>query len=299
MSIVRHSDTFGVEIYSRRMDLTTNNYPHLVESLACLKGDCILLGEMVLDTNGKDDFKSVSSICRSDPVVAIEKQKTLGLIKYYIFDLAFFNEKNLLTSKTFMERRAILDKQIMPYVGNNVEACQIIDTTHENAMKLAKKNGWEGLVVWDAKGRMKDGEAFTMNGKAYRPNCIYKSKPLFESDFIIRWDPANDIGEYGKGKNGERVGSVFIYQLLNDEEVFLGKCGGGLSELQREFYTTATYPRVWRIEYSAVQPKTGKLRFPVFNADRTIIGDKNISECDMSNDIINAREDDDEEGEEE
>jgi len=303
MHIVRKTEKFGVEIYSRRMDLVTDKYPHLIETLNNLPNDTVLLGEIVLFTeDGKDNFNAVSSICRSDPEKAIERQNELGKVWYYIFDVAYYRGENLLISKTYENRRKVIsgyfelctsdshedDPANHRYIG----LAEVIDKPHSEAMKEIKERGLEGLVVWDADGIMKDSEAFTMNGKAYRPNVLWKSKPKYEDDFIVRFDPENEIGEFGKGKNNDKLKSVFCYQLDDDgNEVYLGKCGGGLSDEQRTFYTKeATYPRVWRIEYDSIQDKTGSLRFPVFNADRTLTEDKTIQECLMSDAIKQARQ---------
>ena len=78
--------------------------------------------------------------------------------------------------------------------------------------------------------------------------------------------------------------------------MFLGKCGGGLSEKLMEHYANPSlFPRVWTLEYEYAHPGTGKLRFPEFIRDRTTDGDKDLAECKMSEEIIAARE----EGEEE
>ena len=52
---------------------------------------------------------------------------------------------------------------------------------------------------------------------------------------------------------------------------------------------------MWKIEYDSIQVKTGSLRFPVFNADRTLIGDKSIDECFLNDDIKESRKDSDNE----
>ena len=44
------------------------------------------------------------------------------------------------------------------------------------------------------------------------------------------------------------------------------------------------------IKYDLIQPKTGALRFPRFDVDRTLIGDKEISECLLSDEIKLARQ---------
>lgn len=149
----------------------------------------------------------------------------------------------------------------------------------------------EGLVIYDRDGIMDPEDAFTFTGKANKPNVLWKSKPKYEDDFIVRYDPNIGIGDYGKGKLNGKLGKVFIYQLQDGKEIFLGRCGGGLSEKQRDFYNDPKlFPRVWAIEYDSIQLKTGSPRFPVFNRDRTIDNDKVIEECLISDTILNARQ---------
>ena len=296
MHIVRKTKRFGVEIYSRRMDLVTEKYPHLVKEFEKLSDDTILLGEIVLiNSDFSDNFNGVSQICRSDPDKAIEKQNEIGKVSYYIFDLAFLMGRNLLIEDNFKTRLAKLSTELYGRINSDyIFPVNILNMSHTEAMKWVRQHKYEGLVVWDAKNKMEEDEAFTFNGKAYRPNILWKSKPKYEDDFIVRFDPDNGIGEYGSGKNLNKVKSVCVYQLLNGQEMYLGKCGGGLSDEQRNFYTTAKYPRVWRIEYDSIQQKTGSLRFPVFNADRTLLGDKSIEECEMSEAIKQARDQEEE-----
>lgn len=290
MHIVGRND-YKTEIYSRRMDEVSDKYPHLMKAFHNLPYNTILLGEMVLIKDDADDFNSVSRICRSDPDKAIERQDELGKLQYYIFDVAQHEGENLLTTRTYKDRLKIIHDIVNKLNSEYVLASEVINKPHKDALKEIQDRGLEGLVVWDAKGKMKDNEAYTMNGKAYRPNVLWKSKPKYEDDFIVRFDPENNIGEYGSGKNYGKVKSVHLYQLdESGQEVFLAKCGGGLSDEQRAFYTKTNYPRVWRVEYDSIQPKTGSLRFPVFNADRTLIGDKTLEECLMSDAIKQARQ---------
>lgn len=296
MHIVRKTQRFGVEIYSRRMDLVTDKYPHLIESLSKLPNNSILLGEIVLiDDDGKDDFNAVSSICRSDPEKAIERQEELGYVSYYIFDVAYWDGRNTLVEEKYADRREMLIAHMSAagmLVGSHLVPAEVIFKPHAVALREMRDRGLEGLVVWDGQAKMEKDQAFTLNGKAYRPNVLWKSKPKYEDDFIVRFDPDNGIGEYGKGKNNDKLKSVFCYQLDDDgNEIFLGKCGGGLSDDLRAYYTNPDiYPRVWRIEFDSIQEKTGALRFPVFNADRTDIGDKSIEECTLSDKSRQARE---------
>jgi len=292
MFIVRSSDLGNIEIWSRKMDLSTEKFPHIASAFKNIPKKTILLGEMIFENaDGTDNFKLASSVCRSDPDEAIRKQKEAGDLKYYIFDLAFLEGENLLTSKRFSERRKLLEGIYKKVNPKNVILADIFKKSCEECMKIVEEKGYEGLVIWDDLKLIKEEDGFNFNGSARRPSCVFKRKNFKEDDFIVRWDPKNKIGNYGKGKLKDWLGNVFLYQLLDGEEISLGKCGGGLSELLREFYTnTSLFPRVWTIKYEFAQPGTGKLRFPVFIRDRTSENDKDISECLMSDEIKAARE---------
>ena len=300
MFVARTTDSGKIEIWSRKMDLSTDKFPHIVKALKGLPKKTILLGEMVfINADGTDNFKLVSGICRSDPEEAIRKQKESGLIKYYIFDIAFSNGINVLTTKKFSERRAILEKLYKDIDKEHVLLCNILDADVETCMHYIEENDLEGLVIWDDSKLVKEEDAFCFNGSARRPSCAFKRKNFKEDDFIIRWDPKTKTGDYGKGKLKNWLGKVFIYQIHEGQEIFLGKCGGGLSDELREFYTDVSlFPRVWTIKYEFAQPGTGKLRFPVFMRDRTTAKDKEMSECIMSEEIIAAREEEVEDEEE-
>lgn len=306
MYVIRKSKLFGVEIYSRRMDLETDKFPHLIPLFNKLPWGTVLLGEMVLTgyNNHIIAYKNVSKICRSDPEEAVRKQATLGKTSYRIFDVAFFDHENWLVSRSYEKRhkKAVeLAKQCdfddVHYELSYVEAVKKLNMNHAEAMQYAIDNKIEGLVLWDSFDTIKDSDWATFNGKAYRPNVIWKSKPKHEDDFIVKFDPDNKIGDYGKGKNKNKLGKVFVYQLDEDgHEIYLGKCGGGLSDEQREFYTDPTkFPRVWRIEFDTAQPGTGALRYPVFSVDRTLNNDKDIHECLIGEIIKLAREEESEE----
>ena len=294
MYLARSSDLGDIEIWSRKMDLATDKFPHVKEALKKLPKKTILLGEMVYQNkDGSDNFKLASSICRSDPPVALEKQKEIGKLKYYVFDLAFLEGKNLLTTKRFSERRKELEK--LNIESEHVVLATIFKKNCAETMEYVEKKGLEGLVVWDDSQLIESKNAFSFNGTAQRPNCVFKRKNFKEDDFIVRFDPANKIGEYGKGKLKDWIGSAFIYQILDGKEMWLGKVGGGLSEELRKYYTDPKlYPLVWTLKYEFAQPGSGKLRFPVYLRDRTAIGDKTVEECLMSEEIIAARQEEEE-----
>jgi len=287
--ICRKIKKFGVEIYSRRMDDITQSFPHLIEPLSSLPNDTILLGEMVKIKDDRDDFIAVSSVCRSKPDEAVRKQGKLGNLQYYVFDVAFVGGENLLVNKSFGERLKILQELVGGCDSKCILPVEIIEKTHEEAMKEIRARKLEGLVVRDATAKMKSGEAFSFDGDAKRPIGTWKWKPILETDVFVEWAPNNHIGDYGKGKLKGKFGNGFMYQWKDGEKFFLGKVGGGLSEELRDFYANESlFPRVWCVKFDKFQDKSGKLRFPVFVSDRTISGDKEISECQIDEGALEA-----------
>ena len=123
-----------------------------------------------------------------------------------------------------------------------------------------------------------------MNGMAKETILIaadhagFELKPKLEADFIVRWDPNNGIGEWGKGKKSKGVGSVQLY-LWDPEtgtEVPICLTGGGLTDADvARFADPKLYPTVWQVEFDSWTPK-GALRFPVFLRERD---DKKPEEC--------------------
>jgi len=279
---------FGIDLLSRRMDVVSDRFPHLISELKSLPPKTILLGEIIYEKNGRDDFKTCCSICRSDAEVAKQKQDSLGKVKYYVFDLAFYKGVNLLTTTTFGERRDLLINLLKQMNLKYTIISEIINKPFEDAMEEVKQRGLEGLVIWDSNGIMEEKRAFTLNGKSDRPNVLWKSKPKFELDAIARFDPDNEIGEWGNGKNKNKMKSVFIYQINDDgKEIFICKCGGGFTDEDREKYSNSKiFPLVFQIEFDSIISKTGSLRFPVFIRERK---DKNINECVLDDRIIAAK----------
>jgi ATP-dependent DNA ligase len=306
-------------IYSRRMDVVTDKYPHIIESLNKLKvpKNSVLLGEMVfLKKDGRDDFKLTSRICRSDPDLSLAyqgmgdfpksriKESVLGKVSYYVFDIGFYGGKELARSSSVRERFTLLRSLFSPLgpklhintglVASSVDMrrenkarqkmlkthhigpVQIVDTNAKTDLELAKDLKIEGFVLFDADAVFGD-KGFSFDGKAQRPNGIWKRKPKYEDEFII-------TGIYeGSGRNRGKLGGFTLEQVHPETEkrIDCGKCGGGLSDEQREDYWRRGKKLVGKTikcEFDSRQPpKDGvyALRFPVFKG----FADKTQAEC--------------------
>lgn len=311
------------EIYSRRMDLATDHFPHIVESLGKLKlpDGTILLGEMVLlKDDGRDDFKGVGRICRSDADLALAYQgfeafpkdhadKTvLGKAAYYVFDIAFLSGKDGVREKEVRKRLRVLREVFLaldPSLSENatgqgasmrelmaeskrrermlrihhVAPLKIFHASPETDLDIAKTLKIEGFVVLDADAVYGD-KGYSFDGKAQRPEGIWKRKPKLEDEFIV-------VGVYeGTGKNMRKLGGFQLEQIHPEtgKRIDCGKCGGGFTDEQRtEFWDKVVGgpPLVnltIKVEFDSRQPaKDGSyaLRFPVFKG----FSDKKPEEC--------------------
>jgi ATP-dependent DNA ligase len=304
------------DIYTRRMDLATEKFPHIVEALSKLNihNNSILLGEMVsLRPDRRDDFVNTSRICRSDNDLALayqglgefpkdSKDKTIiGKVRYYVFDIAYYNGKDVISTNSVADRLTLLStcfstlRKLNVTTGINTSAglmdreriirsdmlweeyvapLQIVHTRADKDLELAKMAGLEGFVVVDANARYGD-KAYSFDGKAPRPDGIWKRKPSCEQEFIID-------GMYkGSGKNRDRFGGFFISQIhpKTGENIKCGKCGGGFTDKDRdEFLNDNLTGKTIKIKFDSRQPpKDGEyaLRFPVFVG----MSDKLPEEC--------------------
>lgn len=313
MHIAVKSDKF--EIYSRRMDLVTSNYPHIISAVEelDLPNNTILLGEMcILKPDGTDDFRAVSKICRSKTDLSLAYQgfadfpkrradeKVVGKLLYYVFDVAFYAGRDLISNETVRSRLTLLKEIFSVFAKLSVNTglkssveqikhdnylrekmlrekyiapLKIYATDKSNDLDLAKKLRAEGFVLLDANAVYGD-KAYSFDGKAQRPNGIWKRKPSCEDEFII-------TGIYeGTGRNRGKLGGFYIAQIHPEtgKQIDCGSCGGGLTDAQREEIDENYIGKTIKIEFDSRQPeKDGvyALRFPEFKG----FSDKKPEEC--------------------
>jgi len=293
---------WGWDIYTRRMDLASDRFPNHIkalENLEDIETGTILTGEMVCHTpDGKDDFKAISRICRSDPPEA-RKLVDNGEVPeptYRIFDMLYYNGKSLADS-SFGERRRLwknalnLGQKKDPGMKALIERVYFFDLTPDTWEDYAKKEGWEGFVVVDTQS-IPGAKFFSFDGDAKRPKGHHKLKPIYEDDVVIY------AGVKGTGKRMGTVGSVLVKQIHPEtgEWFRCGKVGSGftdedIAEIEQALKDNnlPLYDKdkedkgdldnsgiVAMIEYSERQPGTNKFRFPVFMRTRT---DKTAEEC--------------------
>ncbi len=290
-----HTD--GWKIYSRRMDDLSQHFPLHIERLNILenfKVGTILVGEMVCwDEKEKDDFKKVSRFCRSLPVEARQLivDGEVPEPTFIVFDCLFFNGEDL-KDKNYHQRQSIWREGLL-LLNKIIRPIGLVHTTAGTWQMIVKSEGWEGLVAVDVKTT--PGEKFySFTGKAERPNCSFKLKPVWTEDVIVY------AGSTGQGKRLNGVGAVHTAQINPNTGKYFscGKVGSGfcdedLEEIEKQMLALnipilkkdkeaddinlEDCPKlVVEVEYRDRQPGTNKFQHGVFIRMRA---DKGPEEC--------------------
>jgi ATP-dependent DNA ligase len=256
-----------VKLYSRRLEPMTANFPLLCKRLKDMglpKGT-ILDGEIIVDRDGRDDFRAVSTMTKAKPEKSAAREKELGsAVRYMVFDCLYFASKPL-WERSYLYRYEEVLLNYIPAKGP-VFYAKDLELSFATLSKQAKREKWEGLVCWFRN----EPTVLRTGGKPKRAGCA-KWKPIKEGDFIATGY------ELGSGEQSGLVGAIYLaeYDPDTDELREAGKCGTGFGLGTRKAALKWKYPLVVKIEYDKQEP-TGKLRFPVF---MEVHEDKTPNEC--------------------
>ncbi len=264
--LVLKTKTGDIRIYSRRLEDMTDNFPILRAALKKLKipNGTILDGEIIVDRDGRDDFRAVATMTKSKPEKSALREEELGdAVRFMVFDCLYFAGKPI-WEKSYEYRYTEVLLNYIPADGK-VFYADTLDETLASIYKKAKKLKWEGLVCWFAF----EPTLVRNGGKPKRIGCA-KLKPVMDIDVIATGF------EYGSGEQSDLVGAVLLAEYGPDGKLReCGKCGTGFDMATRKEALKWKYPLVIKIEADK-QEASGNFRFPVFIACHE---DKTPDEC--------------------
>lgn len=206
---IMYWDGNKIRIESRNMLDITFRYPELTDVGKCLGRNAVVDGEIIaIDNKGRPSFSKLQQ-----RMLISENKFTKSLLKikiyYYIFDLLYFNGKNM-TNRSYEKRRNALETL-------NIEHpfCRTPPSFKGNGriiLSVAKKHALEGIIC------KKLNSVYTM-GK--RTSDWLKVKFVKSKEFII-------CGfKYGKNSK-DRIGSLQLGAYdKNKKLVFVGGTGTG------------------------------------------------------------------------
>lgn len=289
-----------LSIYSRRMlrqhddeigsDFTWDDrFTHLIHHIQpYLPPRTILLGELVVEIDGKERFDIAQSYIKSLTPKAVQDMQDSGAFPFfYCWDVAFWEGQDLVKTTPMSQRAQTirwLDERIA--TDSAFRALEVYQfESPERSIEYAKEHGIEGWVVIDPNHPGYGDKAYNFKGKPDRPRkwCA-KHKPSWEDDFIAIWDPDKGYGERStKASRKGGIKSVGLYQYNKAGElVFISNCNSGLTdEFLEGNADPKLYPQVWQVEYKGRRyisdgDDSNSLDFPTFLAVRT---DKKPGEC--------------------
>ncbi|MFA6088850.1 MAG: ATP-dependent DNA ligase [Candidatus Woesearchaeota archaeon] len=209
-----------IELYTRRLEKVTNQFPDVIELFKDYKDDFILDAEIVgYDKHTKKyvAFQQISTRIRRK--YDIEKQAEEIPVEVVCFDILYHNKTTLLDKKQY-ERRKILEKVIKEIKFKLVISKSIETSEDEEAKKFydeSLQHGNEGVI-------------FKGIDKIYQPGSRVgfwvKYKPIMqELDLVIV------KAEYGEGKRVGWYSSFTVGCITEDGEILeIGNVGTGIKE---------------------------------------------------------------------
>lgn len=212
-----------IKIFTRRLEEVTKQFPEIIKYVQeNVKGANFILDAEAVGYDSKTgkytDFQSISQ--RIKRKYHVEEMAKAFPIELTIFDIIYFNDKNLI-DEPFIERRRLLEKIVNQKKFKIILAKQIITSESKKAEKFyeeALAENQEGLMGKNLNSPYKPGA---------RVGYAVKIKPE-DKDFDLVITGA----EWG---NGKRAGWLTSFDVsCQNEGVFLeiGKVSTGLKELE-------------------------------------------------------------------
>lgn len=245
-------------LLSRRPSTTDNlfvdrslNVPHIAGINYEGLENTVLDGEIMAD-----DFEQTNSVMNSSPPVAISKQKEIGKVKYYVFDIMSFRGKDV-RGLPLSKRRKLLEEVVKRMDNPYVQLVKQFASNHiEHFNQIVSKNG-EGIIVKDL--RQGYGSGWSKFKKSYDVSC-----------FISGY-------KEGNGKYASSIGSIAI-SVFHEGKILEVGFASGFDDTLRNKIAKNPEGYLGRIVDVFAQEisKDNRLRHPTFHRLRD---DVNKTDC--------------------
>lgn len=214
-----------ISLFTRRLENVTKQFPDVVEAVKNnVRGESFILDSEIVGYDPKTGkykpFEAVSQrIKRKYDIDQLIKELP---VEINIFDVIYFNGKNLMNEK-FIERREIIEKIVKEKTRAIRPSAMIIAKSENEAQdfyKKALKIGEEGIMFKKLDAPYKQGR---------RVGYMVKLKPIVNDfDLVI-------VGaEYGTGKRAGWLTSYIVACKHDGKFLEVGKVSSGLKEKEEE-----------------------------------------------------------------
>lgn len=190
-------------LISRNAKSFDEKFKELLEPLAKFKDSLILDGEIVIqDNKGRDQFQWLQNH---------DQEHSKGELKYYIFDLLYFNGYDL-RGLPLLTRKKIL-KGILPKLRNIHYSEHIVERGRDYFAK-AEKNNLEGIIAKKASSKYYEGK---------RSKDWLKLKSTLQQEMVI--------GGYTSPQGSRTgIGAIICGYYQDGKLIYAGKVGSGFDE---------------------------------------------------------------------
>lgn len=194
-----------VDLYSRNGISFKNKFRTLFHNLQSIPHDVILDGEVVvLDKKGKPQFQKLQNY-QSDPS---------GELRFYVFDLLFLNGHNIM-HLPLVERKSLIPEVIEDIP--QVFYCDHVESMGKPFFEKAVASGMEGVIAKKADSQYIPGS---------RSDKWLKIKAMEGQEALI-------CG-YTDSESASPFGSLILGMYRDEELVYIGNCGTGFSQSDKE-----------------------------------------------------------------
>ncbi len=203
-----------VELYSRRGNALTVQYPEVVDALRSQPvRDAVFDGEIVaLDEHGVPDFQQLQQRINLSRPAEVRRIAETSPAYYYVFDILYLDGYDL-RQAPLLDRKAILRRTLI--TGDCIRGVDFERDDGVAIYEAATTLGFEGVVA-------KRGTS-TYDAGARSPAWL-KIKKVNEQDFVI--------GGYteGEGSRSKTFGGLLVGYYDGDDLRFASSVGSGLTD---------------------------------------------------------------------
>ncbi len=206
-----------VRLINKKLNPRTVQYPELQQLPEFLAGHkAILDGEIIVLKDGKPSFPSVMKRDQCSSGKTISCLTHYVPINYMVFDILFLNKSNL-TAIPWQERAALLIEAVdfsspLLYLVENF-------SQGKNLFEAVKNNDMEGIV-------------------AKRKNSLYIQGKHHRDWLKIKYRRSLCCVIGGYTLRSSRVNSLLLGIYQDENLLYLGRAGSGLSEADKDLLTT-------------------------------------------------------------
>ena len=216
-------------LFSRRGKTFDRKFPAVSKALATLPRGTAIDGEVIaLDDAGRPDFNLLT-----------HSRNSARRIRFYVFDLLFFKDKDVM-ALPLLERRNLLKS--LAIESETIKLLEYFETSATEMLDVVQQHSLEGVVAKRINSPYEPGR---------RSGAWVKHRIAQQQDFVI--------GGYISGTHG--IDSIILGYYKEKEFTYLGRVRAGLVPASRRVVFRKLHPLVVETCPFVNLPERGRSRW--------------------------------------